>query len=395
MVPMDRGSRFLFPLLCAAAASAPFAAASAAPKAPVKIGIINSMTGPEAPLGAQLTYGFKLAEEDLKAAGNEVQLVWQDDVGKPQVTMTSFEKLATSDEVAGIVGPYSSAAASAAAKAAERYRVPLLIPSASKEEITRQGLKWTFRISATTADRASILIDMALALGKPKTIAILTENTDFGTAITKATKTVAEKKGLKIVFEDSYSKGSPDYRSALAKMKDAKPDLVILASYVVDAILIMRQSREMGLEPMAFLSAGAGFAVSQFTQEKQISEGVFSSADWAPDTSWPGAREWSARFEKRFGLPPTYQASGAYASLMIMGEVAVKARGNREKVRELLRAGKWNGIFGEVTFRDFAGFNNQNDHEMIVQQARDGRYETVWPPNAATHKPLWPFPGWK
>ena len=368
---------------------------AAARAAPVKIGIVNSMTGPEAPIGENITNGYKLALEDLKARGIEVQAVWEDDTGKPQIGLSAVEKLATRDNVTGIVGAYTSAVTSAVAKAAERYKVPLVNPVASKEEITRQGYKWVFRVSATTGDYAEVLLDMATTLGKPKTMAILNENTDFGVSGGKSAKAYAEKKGIKIVAEEAYSKGSPDYRSTLVKVKETKPDIVFMVSYVADAILLMRQSREIGLTPMAFLGAGAGFATTQFAGEKEISHGVFSSTQWTPDVQWPGAKEFAEKYQKAFGKPASYHAATAYAALTILAEAASKAGGDREKTRAILDAGTWNGIDGEVKFQDYEGYTNQNKHQMLVEQVQDGKHYTVWPQNLASKKPIWPFPGWK
>ncbi|HEX8908664.1 MAG TPA: ABC transporter substrate-binding protein [Anaeromyxobacteraceae bacterium] len=374
-----------------------FALALAVPTraATVKLGVINSMTGPEAPIGENLTNGIKLALEDLKKKGIDAQLVWEDDTGKPQIGLSALEKLATRDNVAGVVGAYTSAVTSAVARAAERYKVPLVNPVASKEEITRQGYKWIFRVSATTGDYASVLLDMALALGKPKTIAILGENTDFGISGSKSAKAYAEKKGLKVVYEEAYSKGSPDYRSTLVQLRGTNPDLVFMVSYVADAILLMRQSRELGLSPMAFLGAGAGFSTVQFANEKQISNGVFASSQWTPQVKWPGAKEFNERYIKQFGKEPTYHAATAYAAMMILGEEAAKAGGDREKIRKALDAGSWNGVDGEVKFQDYEGYTNQNKHQMLVEQVQNGKHVTVWPQNLASGKPIWPFPGWR
>src|SRR5262245_28492732 len=90
----------------------------------VKIGVINSMTGPEAPIGENITNGIKMAQEDLKKKGVDVDIIWEDDTGKPQISMSAMEKLATRDNVAGVVGPYTSACANAVAKLAEKYKVP-------------------------------------------------------------------------------------------------------------------------------------------------------------------------------------------------------------------------------------------------------------------------------
>ena len=361
----------------------------------VKLGFINSITGPEAPIGENLTNGVTLAIEDLKAKGIDVDLVKEDDTGKPDKSLAAFEKLATRDNVVGIVGPYTSATANADAKLAERYKIPVIIPAASKEEITRQGFKWVFRVSGTTGDYAGVLIDLATTLGKPKTIAILNENTDFGVSGAKSAKEIAQKKGIKVVFEEAYSKGSPDYRSTLAKLKATNPDLVFMVSYVADAILLMRQSREIGLSPMAFLGAGAGFSVAQFAKEKEISNGVFSSTQWTEEAPWAGSKAWFKRYVKQFGKAPTYHAACAYESMMIMGQAAAAAGGDREKTREALTTGHWNGILGEVRFQDYDGYQNQRKAVMLVEQVQNGKHETVWPLKDAVKKPIWPFPGWK
>ena len=377
-----------------AIAGALAAAALPALAAPVKIGIINSVTGPEAPIGENLTNGYKLAEEDLKAKGIDLQLVWEDDTGKPQISMSAMEKLATRDNVIGVVGPYTSSTANADAKLAEKYKVPIMVPAASKEEITRQHYKYVYRFSATTDDYAGVLFDIATHLGKPKSIAILNENTDFGVSAAKSARAIAQKKGIKVVFEEAYSKGSPDYRSTLTKVKEANPDLVFMVSYVADAILLMRQSRELGLSPMAFLGAGAGFSVVQFAKEKEISNDVLSQTQWTPDAPWPGSRAWADRYIKQFGKPPTYHAACAYESLMIVGQTAATAGGSREKLREGLRNGTWTGLMGQVRFKDFEGYQNQREAQLLVEQVQNGKHETVWPANLAVKKAVWPFPGW-
>src|SRR5437879_1299391 len=85
------------------------ASEGAGAKKRIRIGVINSVTGPEAPIGESLANGIALAEEDFKKAGLPIELVREDDTGKPQIAMSAMEKLATRDEVIGVVGPYTSA----------------------------------------------------------------------------------------------------------------------------------------------------------------------------------------------------------------------------------------------------------------------------------------------
>lgn len=362
---------------------------------PLKIGVINCATGTQAPIGEYMSNGYKLALEDLQKKGIKMELVIEDDTGKPQVSMSAMEKLVTRDRVVGVVGPYSSACANAVSKLAEKYKVPLLVPVASKEDITRQNQKFVFRLSATTEDYAEILISMAQKLGKPRTMVILNENTDFGTSGAKSAKAYAAQVGIQVVMEEAYASGSPDYRSTLAKIKGVKPDLVFMVSYVADGILLMRQAREVGLSPQAFLGAGAGFASSEFAREQAISNNVFSSTQWTTDVSWPGAKEFGKRYKAKFGKDEVpYHAANAYASMMVMAETAAKTGGDREQLRSALRGGKWIGIMGDVQFVDFNGYTNQNKHQMLVEQIQNGKHETVWPPEYGTKKPVFPFK-WK
>jgi len=270
-----------------------------------------------------------------------------------------------------------------------------VIPAAAKEDITRQAYDYVFRVNAPAHSYAQSLLDAVLALGKPKTIAFIYESTDFGTSVAAAGKEYAAKKGLQVVGDEAYQKGAPDYRSTLTKVKAANPDLVFMVSYVADAILLMRQSREVGLKPQAFLGGGAGFDTAQFEGEQDISTNVFSVTQWTPDMGTPGAAEFADRYKAKYGKKPTYHAACAYASMMIAGEAAAAAGGNREKIKAALDTGAWTGIMGEVKFEDYEGFVNQNKHEMPVIQYQGGKSETVFPARFARKKAVFPFPGWK
>jgi branched-chain amino acid transport system substrate-binding protein len=362
--------------------------------AKVKIGFINTITGAESPIGENLTNGVTLAVEDLKKKGIDVDLVKEDDTGKPEKSLSAFEKLATRDNVAGVVGPYTSACANAVASRADQYKVPLLVPAAAKEEITQKGHKYVFRLNAPADVYSSVLMDAVLSLGKPKTIAYVYANTDFGISTVKTAKEYAKKIGLKEVADEKYQKGAPDFRSTLTKIKALNPDLVFMVSYEVDAITLMRQSKEIGLTPKAFLGAGAGFTTDQFLKQKDVSDLVFSSTQWTEDVNWPGAKDFYKRYKAKYHKEPTYHAACAYEAMIIMAETAAKNGGNRDQTRAGLKSGSWNGIMGQVKFADYGKFTNQNNHEMLVQQIQNGQYETVYPAKYKTKAPIYPFK-WK
>jgi branched-chain amino acid transport system substrate-binding protein len=362
---------------------------------PVKLGVILPRTGPEAPIGEEMANGIRMAQEDLKKKGVVVELVWEDDTGKPQIAMSAFEKLVLDPHVAGVLGSYTSASTSAVARLAGKYQVPLMIPISSKDEITMQDLRWVFRINSPASFYASTLFDMLFTQGQVKTLALIYENTDFGNSAARSAIAYATKRGMTVVADEPYAKGAPDYRSTLSKFKAKNPDVVYMVSYIADAVLLMRQAKEIGLQPKAFLGAGGGFNLAQFAREKEISENVITSTQWAEDVKWPGAKDFAQRYRARFGMDSSHHGACSYEAFRILAETAVQAGGNRDRTRQGLKAGTWTGILGAVKFEDFDGFTNQNHHPILVQQIQGGAYQTVYPAGFAARKPVYPFPKWK
>ncbi|ACF44061.1 ABC transporter substrate-binding protein [Pelodictyon phaeoclathratiforme] len=357
--------------------------------APVKIGFINSITGKEAQIGENLTNGAAMAIEDLKAKGIQVELVREDDGGDPKNALAAYEKLVTRDAVIGVVGPYTSGCANVVASRADQYKVPLLVPAAAKEEITMKGYKNVFRLNAPANVYSSVLMK-AVAPYKPKTIAYVYAATDFGVSTVKTAQENALKMGLKEVANEKYQQGQPDYRSSLAKVKAANPDLVFLVSYDADAILLMRQAREIGLTPKAFLGAGAGYTTAQFAQQTEISNLVISATQWTDDVNWPGAADFAVRYKAKYAKEPSYHAACAYEAMRIMA-ITASATKSAVKLQAALKGGYWNGIMGPVKFADYGGFTNQNNHPMLVQQIANGKYETVYPAQFSKKKLIYPF----
>ena len=374
-VSIVAGALLAFPLLAHAA--------------PVKIGFINSITGKEAQIGENLTNGATMAIEDLKAKGFQVQLVKEDDGGDPKNALAAYEKLVTRDGVIGVVGPYTSGCANVVASRADQYQVPLLVPAAAKEEITMKGYKNVFRLNAPANVYSKVLMDAVKAY-KPKTIAYVYAATDFGVSTVKTAQDNALKMGLREVANEKYQQGQPDYRATLGKVKAANPDLVFLVSYDADAILLMRQAKEIGLAPKAFLGAGAGYTTSQFAQQTEISNLVVSATQWTDDVNWTGAADFGRRYKAKYAKEPSYHAACAYEAMRIMVETA--SRNNTPAtLRAALKTGSWNGIFGPVKFASYGGFTNQNNHSMLVQQIQSGKYETVYPAQFSKKKLVYPF----
>ncbi len=387
------------------AASKP-AAAGAPAQSPfppeIEVGVITSRTGGEAKFGEAQLRGYEIALEEINKAGgilgSKLKLVIEDDASKPENAITAVEKLATQLKLPIILGAYSSAATLPAAQTATKYQVPFVVPTAAADNITQFGSKYVFRINSPSSQYASTAINFLKEAVKPQTIAIVYENTNFGTSTANPTKKFAEEAGMKVVAFESYAKGAPDFKPMLAKIKQANPDVIFFVSYLLDATLLMRQVRELDINPRVYIGAGAGFSASEFTREQgagKNAEYTFSATLWTPDVTWKGAKEFAAEFQKRHNVMPEYHAAETHATLYLLKNVLERTKSlDREKIRAALaetNLGDNDTIFGPVKFDD----KGQNAHPMVVTQVQNGQYVTVWPAAAASSKPAIPAPAWK
>ncbi len=106
---------------------------------PIKIGLLNPITGPLAVNGSEVNEGIKLYWEDemgSQVAGRQVRLIVEDDEGKPDVGLTKTRKLVESDRVHLILGPVSSAVAIAFRDYVHERKVPTIITQATANNLT-------------------------------------------------------------------------------------------------------------------------------------------------------------------------------------------------------------------------------------------------------------------
>src|ERR1044072_8122335 len=134
----------------------------------IPVGIVTSVTGSEARFGQAQKYGYEMALDEINATGTlgkKIELIYQDDTSKPEIATLAVEKLAERSDIGAIIGAYSSSATFPAAAVANRYRVPMLCPSATTDEITRQGYEWVFRVCASASAYGRAVVDFL-----PKTV---------------------------------------------------------------------------------------------------------------------------------------------------------------------------------------------------------------------------------
>src|SRR5215510_12823950 len=102
----------------------------------IRVGVISSLTGPEARFGQAQKYGYEMALDEINergVLGKQIELIYQDDTSKPEVASLTVEKLADRSDIAALIGAYSSSATFPAAAVANRYQITMLCPSATTD----------------------------------------------------------------------------------------------------------------------------------------------------------------------------------------------------------------------------------------------------------------------
>jgi len=375
-----------------------------ATKEPINIGVILPLTGSKAMFGEMEKNSFEMAYEELKEEGKtvingrEIKLLYEDGQGKQDVAKAAAEKLVNQDKVVMLTGGYSSSCTKVIAGTAQAMGIPFLIVTGSADDITKQGWQWVFRGTAAPASKyTGALWDMMDKVIKPKRVALIYENTDFGTSSAKGFRAACQERGIKIVFDEAYEQGALDFKPMLANMKNANPDVVFAVSYVMDAALITKQMKELDFDVNLFIGGGAGYTMPEFQQNAgDAAEYVASTTLWVPNVSWPGASDYFTKYKEKYGKEPDYHGAQAYATMYIIADVLNRAKDfTPAEIQKALKETDLMTIMGPIKFEDWEGYTNQDKPDTYVVQWLNGKLEVVWPENAASAQYVYPVPKWK
>jgi branched-chain amino acid transport system substrate-binding protein len=377
----------------------------------VRVGVITAVTGTQAAFGQAHQRGYAIALEEINAQGGvlgrPLELDTYDDQSKPDIALQGVSKLVDQDRVPVVLGSYSSESSLALVPTVTRKQVPLIVPTATADNVVEQKSPWVFRLCAGSGDYAAAMVAFLRNHGDPRSvgqradstpalpsIAIVYENTNFGQSQAAAMHQAATRSGLSIVDEEAYNAGSPSYSPMLQRVKEKHPEVVYFASYLLDATTLMRQSRAVDLDARFFTAAGTGFSAAEFpTEDKgagKDAEYTIAASQWVPQVSWPGSKEFDEKFFARYGSHPAYHAIQAYAALKVAAAAIEKAhRADPGAIRDALKDIRMDSAFGPIRFAD----NGQNQHPVVITQVQHGAHTVVWPADIAV-APVLDTPPW-
>ncbi|HEY7294368.1 MAG TPA: ABC transporter substrate-binding protein [Dehalococcoidia bacterium] len=353
----------------ATAASAPGAAKT------VKLGAAFSLTAAAAQYGATQKNGAQLAVDEINASGYipgvKIDLTIDDDASSKDQAITVFQNFITQDKVAAILGPTLSNSALASDPVAQQAKVPVLGVSNTGTGITEIG-DFIFRDSLAEADVVPQTVAKSAQKLGYKTAAVLYANDDaFSKAGYDAFKGALDKQGIKIVDTETFSTNDKDFSAQLAKVKDAKPDAIVVSALLDPAVGITTQARKLGMtQPII---GGNGFNSPAFIQGAgAAAEGVMVGAAWNSSSTNPLSQKFIAAYKAKYGSDPDQFAAQAYTGVYILAQ-AMKIAGSTERqaIRDALPKVKdFDTVLGTFNFTD----KRDASHDAVIQVVQGGKF---------------------
>lgn len=350
----------------------------------IKIGLVVPLSGGSAGPGIALQRGVLIAAERINARGGvngmQIKILSEDDESNPVKTVNAVKKLITRDKVVAIIGSNASSCTLAAMVEAEQAQVPLITPSSSSDEITQQGNKFIFRVTASNRTQADALVDYAVSTLKLKKFAIVHSSDDYGTnAMEAVVKRLAEKYNAKPAVIEAFQPKDRDFSSQMTKVKNSGADGLFFLAMYDPAALGAKTLQQMGYKAQ-IMGLGALTDVKLVELGGDAVLGTINTQMYVAEGKTQEDKDFIKAFQTNYNTLPNYYAALAYDSLMVTAAAIEKAGSlNPIEIRNALAQTKdFPGIGGNLTF-DSTGDVTRSVKIVKVVGVNPPQYEVVWP----------------
>jgi branched-chain amino acid transport system substrate-binding protein len=412
----------LLGVFCAASVSVALVSGARADDKVVKIGAIFPLTGQAASAGNHAKCVLEVASDIINNAhpefgdfplaknaglaglgGAKVEVSFADNQGSPATGQNQALRLITEEKVVALTGAYQSGVTLTSSAIAEKYGIPYVNGESVDAKLTERGFKWFFRTTPIATDFAKVfsqfLIDMKAQGGKTDSIALVHDNTEYGTGVANTITTMFKEKGLNVAMDVAYTSNTTDVQSQVLQLKEKKPDVVIMISYTSDAILFAKTMQSQDFKPAILLADDAGYSDPAFvTAVGKISQGVFNRSSWTVGPPGSTSAIVADMYKKKSGVDMDDTVARQMQGLLVLLD-AIDRAGSTEpaKIQAALKA---TDLKPEQMLIGYKGVKFDDKGQNILAsggiiQLQDGEnYVSVWPKDTAAKAPVLPYKGW-
>ncbi|CAK0770115.1 branched-chain amino acid transport system substrate-binding protein [uncultured Gammaproteobacteria bacterium] len=346
--------------------------------APVTVGAIEILTGPNARYGVSIKTGLELALDEINAAGgvlgHPLTLIVEDSAGNKEQAINAARKLIARDKVAAIIGPTLSNEMFAVGPVANERKIPIIGTSTTAKGITDIG-PYVFRTSLPESDVIPVTLKTAQAKFGIKRVAVMYGNDD---AFTKSGydvfKETLDKMGIEIATIETFGGKDSDFSAQLTKIKGLNVEAVVVSALVEAASGILLQARQLGIPDQIFFIGGNGLNSAKLGEiAGKSADGTLVGSPWFIGKQDPMNQKFVEAFQKKSGGLPDQFAAQAYDTLHILAEALTRAGGtDSDKLRDALLETKHTGVMGPFRFTDHRD-PGSNDG-VVVLLMKDGKF---------------------
>jgi branched-chain amino acid transport system substrate-binding protein len=409
-------------LLSAAAISVTLAGGAFAQDKTVKIGAIFPLSGNAASAGVHAKAAIEVAIDIVNNAhpelgnfplaknaglaglgGAKVEVVFADNQGSPATGQNQALRLITEEKVVALTGAYQSGITLTASAIAEKYGIPFLNGESVASGLTERGFKWFFRTTPIATDFAKVyydfLTDMKAAGAKTDTVALVHDNTEYGSSVANTITTVFKEKGMAAPIDVAYPANATDIQSQVLTLKEKKPDVVLMVTYTSDAILFAKTMQAQDYKPPMLLADDAGYSDPSFLKAVgKISQGAFNRSSWSVGPAGSPTAIIAKMYKDKSGDEMDDTAARQMTGFLVLME-AIDRAGSTDpaKIQAALKA---TDLKPEQLMIGYKGvkFDDKGQNILasgVIIQLQDGEnYVSVWPKASAEKAPIVPYKGW-
>jgi len=367
----------------------------------LKLGAALSLTGGLAREGVLTREGYDYCKTVVNDKGGvkvgdvtyQLDIAYQDDTSKADVAGQLVSQF-NDEGIKFVLGPYGSASTEAAAAVIERNGQVMLDSAGADDNIFTKGYRNTFAVLSPASLYVTSMVKAIADLAKPtpKTLAIISADDGFSKTAAEAGKTEAEKRGMQVVALEFVKSQTSDVSPALTKIRELKPDVILVSAHLVEGVAAIKQSKELGVLPLGFGETVAPPTPDFVKNLGPDANGVLGSSQWTPDVEgkdkyFGTAQDYATGFEKAFHKPEYHNAEASAACLALVLGIEKAQSVEPAKVRDAVASLDAPSFFGPLKF-DATGKNVTK--EMVVIQIQNGEGVTVWPVSSTTKPLKWP-----
>ncbi len=334
----------------------------------IKVGIIDTYTGPATTFTNDVLDGFKLAAQKINASGGilgkKIEYTTRDEKFKPDIGLAMAKELVLKEKVDIVVGTINSATALAISDFVKKEKIPFFVTFAKSDRIIgEKGHRYIFNMNENTemAGRAA-----AIALAKKPYVKywIAGDDYEYGHAIAEGVWNNLKKlkPSVQKVGETWWKVGEADFTPYITQMLAAKPDFIIVATGGSGMVNFQKAAKATGLSQKIPFYQHTAIELSVLApQGKDAPEGVFGTANYFfyyPDT--PQNRAFVADFKKTYNRNPRIGALYGYMTAQFIAEGYRKAgKIDKEKFVSALEGMAIDSPVGKLEIR-------KCDHQLLL-----------------------------